>query len=83
MDRIGGGDAFVGGLLYGILKGWQPEEWLKFGWATGALATTTVEDYATPADEKQVWSIYQGNARGTALKSAEASFNAKGRTARA
>jgi 2-dehydro-3-deoxygluconokinase len=63
MDRIGGGDAFVGGLLYGILKGWQPEEWLKFGWATGALATTSVEDYATPADEKQVWSIHQGNAR--------------------
>lgn len=63
MDRIGGGDAFVGGLLYGILKGWQPEDWLKFGWATGALATTTVEDYATPADEAQVWSIYRGNAR--------------------
>jgi 2-dehydro-3-deoxygluconokinase len=63
MDRIGGGDAFVGGLLYGILKGWPPEDWLKFGWATGALATTTVQDYATPVDEEQVWSIYQGNAR--------------------
>lgn len=63
LDRIGGGDAFVGGLLYGILKGWPPEDWLKFGWATGALATTTLQDYATPADEEQVWSIYQGNAR--------------------
>lgn len=63
MDRIGGGDAFVGGLLYGILKGWAPADWLKFGWATGALATTSTEDYATPADEEQVWSIYQGNAR--------------------
>ena len=63
LDRIGGGDAFVGGLLYGILKGWQPQDWLRFGWATGALATTSVQDYATPADEAQVWSIYQGNAR--------------------
>ncbi len=63
MDRIGGGDAFVGGLLYGILKRWEPSDWLKFGWATGALATTSTEDYATPADEEQVWSIYQGNAR--------------------
>lgn len=63
MDRIGGGDAFVGGLLYGILKGWAPADWLKFGWATGALATTSTEDYATPADEEQVWSIYKGNAR--------------------
>jgi 2-dehydro-3-deoxygluconokinase len=32
-------------------------------WATGALATASVQDYATPADEEQVWSIYHGNAR--------------------
>ncbi|MGV8137469.1 MAG: PfkB family carbohydrate kinase [Mangrovibacterium sp.] len=63
LDRIGGGDGFVGGLLYGILKGWNPEEWPKFGWATGALATTFLTDYAQPADEEMVWSIWQGNAR--------------------
>jgi len=63
LDRIGGGDGFVGGLLYGILKGWEPEKWLQFGWAAGALAVTTLEDYAQPADEEQVWSIWQGNAR--------------------
>jgi 2-dehydro-3-deoxygluconokinase len=63
LDRIGGGDSFVGGLLYGILRGWPAGDWLKFGWATGALATASVKDYATPADEEQVWSIYQGNAR--------------------
>ncbi len=63
LDRIGGGDGFVGGLLYGILKGWAPEEWLRFGWASGALAVTFSTDYAQPADEEQVWSIWQGNAR--------------------
>ncbi len=63
LDRIGGGDAFVGGLLYGILKGWEPEKWLQFGWATGAMATTFLTDYAQPADEEQVWSIWEGNAR--------------------
>jgi 2-dehydro-3-deoxygluconokinase len=63
LDRIGGGDGFVGGLLYAILKGWEPEKWLQFGWATGALATTLLTDYAQPADEEQVWSIWQGNAR--------------------
>jgi len=63
LDRIGGGDAFVGGLLYGILKEWLPEKWLQFGWATGALATTMLTDYATPVDEEQVWSVYKGNAR--------------------
>ena len=63
MDRIGGGDGFVGGLLYGLAKEWEAEKCLQFGWATGALATTMLTDYATPADEEQVWSIYKGNAR--------------------
>jgi 2-dehydro-3-deoxygluconokinase len=63
LDRIGGGDGFVGGLLYGILKGWEPSKWIEFGWATGALATTVITDYCQPADEEQVWSIWKGNAR--------------------
>jgi 2-dehydro-3-deoxygluconokinase len=63
LDRIGGGDGFVGGLLYGILRGWGPEKCLQFGWATGALAATLLTDYAVPADEAQVWSIWEGNAR--------------------
>lgn len=63
LDRIGGGDGFVSGLLYGMLKGWEAEDCLHFGWATGAMATTMIEDYATPVDEDQVWSIWKGNAR--------------------
>ena len=63
LDRIGGGDGFVGGLLYSILKGWESEKWVQFAWATGALATTFLTDYAQPADEAQVWSIWKGNAR--------------------
>ena len=63
LDRIGGGDGFTGGLLYGILKGWEPEKWYRFGWATGVLAASSLNDYAEPADEKQVWDIYEGNAR--------------------
>ncbi len=63
LDRIGGGDGFVSGLLYGVLKGWSAEKSMQFGWATGALAVTMLQDYALPADEEQVWSIYAGNAR--------------------
>jgi 2-dehydro-3-deoxygluconokinase len=63
LDRIGGGDGFVGGMLYAILKGWPAEKWIQFGWASGALATTMLTDYAQPADEEQVWSVWQGNAR--------------------
>ena len=63
LDRIGGGDGFVGGMLYAILKGWPPEKWIQFAWASGALVTTLMVDYAQPADEEQIWSIWEGNAR--------------------
>ncbi len=63
LDRIGGGDAFMGGLLYGLLRDWEPEKWLHFGWACGAFAVTCLTDYAQPADEAQIWSIWNGNAR--------------------
>ena len=63
MDRIGGGDAFSGGLLYGLLRGWEKQKCLQFGWACGVLAVSSLNDYAEPADEKQVWDIYAGNAR--------------------
>ena len=62
-DRIGGGDGFVGGLLYAILRGWEPARWPRFGWATGAMAATLATDYAQPVSESQVWAIYEGNAR--------------------
>ena len=63
MDRIGGGDGFTGGLLYGLISGWEPAQCLQFGWASGVLAATSLNDYAQPADEKQIWDIYAGNAR--------------------
>lgn len=65
LDRIGGGDGFVGGLLYSILKGWETAKWPRFAWATGAMATTFLTDYAQPTDEDMVWSIWEGNARVT------------------
>ena len=55
------GDVFVP--ANAILKGWEPEKWVQFGWASGALVTTLLTDYAQPADEEQIWSIWKGNAR--------------------
>jgi 2-dehydro-3-deoxygluconokinase len=49
--------------LYGLIKGWDPEKWIQFGWASGALVTTMKTDYGQPADEEQIWSIWEGNAR--------------------
>ncbi len=42
--RIGGGDGFASGLIYGMLAGRQPEQALRLGWAHGALLTTFVGD---------------------------------------
>ncbi len=40
LDRIGGGDGFATGLIYGLISGREPEEALRLGWAHGALLTT-------------------------------------------
>ncbi|HNW60708.1 MAG TPA: sugar kinase [bacterium] len=40
LDRIGGGDGFAAGLIYGLINGRDPEEALRLGWAHGALLTT-------------------------------------------
>ena len=39
-DRIGDGDGFASGFIYGILAGEAPEQAMKLGWAHGALLTT-------------------------------------------
>jgi len=63
LDRIGGGDGFVSGLLYGKLRGFSAEDCLRFGWATGVMAVTMEQDYASPVSEDQVWNVWKGNAR--------------------
>lgn len=40
LDRIGGGDGFAAGLIYGLMSGRTPEESLRLGWAHGALLTS-------------------------------------------
>jgi 2-dehydro-3-deoxygluconokinase len=40
LDRIGGGDGFAAGLIYGLLTGRTAEASLRLGWAHGALLTT-------------------------------------------
>jgi 2-dehydro-3-deoxygluconokinase len=40
LDRVGGGDGFAAGFIYGLLTGESPEEAVKLGWAHGALLTT-------------------------------------------
>ncbi len=39
-DRVGGGDGFASGLIYGIISGETPADAVRLGWAHGALITT-------------------------------------------
>ena len=43
-DRVGGGDSFVSGLIYGFLSGKEPDKIVEYGAAHGALAMTTPGD---------------------------------------
>ena len=43
-DRVGGGDSFASGLIYGLLAGLEPRVAIEYGAAHGALAMTTPGD---------------------------------------
>lgn len=44
MDRVGGGDSFASGLVYGLMTTQDPEKAVNYGAAHGALAMTTPGD---------------------------------------
>lgn len=56
LDRVGGGDSFASGLIYGIITGKAPEWSVRCGVAHGALAMTTPGDtsMATRAEVERV-----------------------------
>lgn len=59
IDRVGGGDGFASGFIYGLLSGETPEEAVKLGWAHGALLTTTPGD-TTMVTVEQVRAFAKG-----------------------
>jgi 2-dehydro-3-deoxygluconokinase len=59
LDRVGGGDGFAAGLIYGMLTGLTPEESVRLGWAHGALLTTFPGD-TTMATLEQVQAFAKG-----------------------
>jgi 2-dehydro-3-deoxygluconokinase len=59
LDRVGGGDGFAAGLIYGLLHGEPEQEAVKLGWAHGALLTTFPGD-TTMATIEQVKAFAKG-----------------------
>lgn len=59
LDRVGGGDSFASGLIYGFLAGKEPQWAVECGAAHGALAMTTPGD-TTMASLAEVERAMQG-----------------------
>jgi len=58
-DRVGGGDSFASGLIYGLMEGKNPEQAVNYGAAHGALAMTTPGD-TTTATLSEVEKVMKG-----------------------
>ena len=59
IDRVGGGDGFAAGFIYGLLSGEAPQQAVNLGWAHGALLTTFPGD-TTMATVEQVQAFAKG-----------------------
>ena len=59
MDRVGGGDSFASGLVYGLMATGDPAQAVNYGAAHGALAMTTPGD-TTMAVKSEVEAIMSG-----------------------
>jgi len=59
LDRIGGGDSFASGLIYGLLELGEPQRAVEYGAAHGALAMTTSGD-TSMASLKEVEALVKG-----------------------
>jgi 2-dehydro-3-deoxygluconokinase len=59
MDRVGGGDSFASGLIYGFLAFNDPQKAVEYGAAHGALAMTTPGD-TSMASLKEVEALVKG-----------------------
>jgi 2-dehydro-3-deoxygluconokinase len=59
LDRVGGGDSFASGLVYGLMTTGDPEIAVNYGAAHGALAMTTPGD-TSMAIKKEVEAIMGG-----------------------
>lgn len=63
VDRVGGGDSFASGVIYGLLTGKNYKDALEFGVAASALKHTIPGDFNLMT-EKEVMTLVEGDASG-------------------
>lgn len=59
LDRVGGGDSFASGFIYGLMTTGDPQTAVEYGAAHGALAMTTPGD-TSMADKAEVEKLMRG-----------------------
>lgn len=62
-DRVGGGDGFCSGMIYGIFNDFTPREWVELGAAYGALLQTTRGDTSMVTKNELMHLFEGGSAR--------------------
>lgn len=63
IDRVGGGDSFASGLIYGLMEGEPLQTCVEYGAAHGALAMTTPGDTSMASRDEVIRLAGGGNAR--------------------
>ena len=63
VDRVGGGDAFGAGLIYGCLEGMEPARILEFAVAAGCLKHSVEGDF-NQVSAAEVWALAGGDGSG-------------------
>jgi len=63
LDRVGGGDSFASGLIYGFLAANDPQKAVEYGAAHGALAMTTPGDTSMATKKEVEKTMGGGSAR--------------------
>jgi 2-dehydro-3-deoxygluconokinase len=67
VDRVGGGDAFSGGLIYGLRKYCNPEKALRFAVAASCLKHSIAGDF-NQVTAAEVEALMSGNASGRVVR---------------
>ncbi len=63
LDRVGGGDSFASGFIYGLMSTGDPQQAVDYGAAHGALAMTTPGDTSMATKEEVEKLMNGGSAR--------------------
>ncbi len=57
LDRVGGGDAFASGMIYAMMKGFEPEEIVNFAVAASVIKHTMHGDFNITDNEESIRTV--------------------------